>query len=68
MGKGGYPVIKRNLINCELLFQKFCLYLKEEKFICNFCSKLESFLKVGIANNSLQMFGKFPLEMESLIS
>ena len=29
MGKGGYPVIKRNLINCELLFQKFCLYLKE---------------------------------------
>ena len=35
MDKDGYAALKRNLI-CELLFEKFSLYLKEKKLVCNY--------------------------------
>ena len=36
MDKGDYAGLKRNLTYRELLFQKFCLCLKERKLVCNY--------------------------------
>ena len=32
--RGDYDALKK-LIYCEILFQKFCLYLREEKLVCS---------------------------------
>ena len=53
----------------KLIFPKIDLYLKEKKIGLSLLQiDLESFLKIGMTCASLQMFGKIPLEMKSLIS
>ena len=35
--KGYYSVLKRDAVYNELLFQNFCLCLKEAKLVCSCC-------------------------------
>ena len=36
MEKDSYAALKKDLIYCKLLSQKFCLYLEDEKLVSNY--------------------------------
>ena len=69
MDKDSYFVLTRDSVYNELLFQKFCLCLKEALLVCSCCIvNLESFLKIGITCAGLQISEIVSLEMELLVS